>query len=73
VYYWFKQRDRNVTNEWLVKWYLFWDAMTRNRTDGALVRLTALVPPGGDMAETDRQLVQFANTVFPYLSDYIPD
>ena len=27
VYYWFKQRDRNVTNEWLVKWYLFlgWD------------------------------------------------
>ena len=73
VYYWFKQRDRNVTNEWLVKWYLFWDAMTRNRTDGALVRLTALVPPGSELADADRNLIEFARTVYPYLSDYIPD
>jgi len=56
-----------------VKWYLFWDAMTRNRTDGALVRLTALVQPGGDLADADRQLVDFAQAVYPYLSDYIPD
>jgi EpsI family protein len=45
VYYWFQQRGRNMTNEYLVKWYIFWDALTRNRTDGALVRLTAFVPP----------------------------
>ena len=29
VYYWFQQRGRIITNEYLVKWYLFWDALTK--------------------------------------------
>jgi len=37
VYYWFLQRGRVVTNEYLVKWYLFVDSVTRHRSDGALV------------------------------------
>jgi exosortase D (VPLPA-CTERM-specific) len=73
VYYWFQQRGRDITNEWLVKWFLFWDAMTRNRTDGALVRLTAFVNPGEDQAAADARLVEFAKVVTPYLSDYIPE
>ena len=73
VYYWFQQRGRDITNEWLVKWFLFWDAMTRNRTDGALVRLTAFVNPGEDQAAADARLVEFARVVNPYLSDYIPE
>jgi exosortase D (VPLPA-CTERM-specific) len=73
VYYWFQQRGRDITNEWLVKWFLFWDAMTRNRTDGALVRLTAFVNPGEDQSAADARLVEFAKVVNPYLSDYIPD
>jgi EpsI family protein len=73
VYYWFQQRGRNITSIWLVKWYLFWDAMTRSRTDGALVRLTALVFPGEDVAAADARLVEFAKAVSPYLQEYIPD
>ncbi len=73
VYYWFQQRGRDITNEWMVKWYLFWDSMTRNRTDGALVRITASVLPGQDAKVADERLVEFANTVFPYLSEFIPD
>jgi exosortase D (VPLPA-CTERM-specific) len=73
VYYWFQQRGRDLTNEWLVKWFLFWDAMTRNRTDGALVRLTGFVNPGEDPADVDRRLMKFAKAVNPYLSEYIPD
>ncbi len=73
VYYWFKQRDRNVTNEWLVKWYLFLDGMTRNRTDGALVRLTAFVRPGEDLSAADDRVVEYLQAVYPYLSEYIPD
>ena len=73
VYYWFQQRGRDITNEWLVKWFLFWDAMTRNRTDGALVRLTAFVNPGEDQSVADDRLVEFARVVYPYLSDYIPE
>jgi len=38
VYYWFQERGRDITNEYLVKWYLFADSLTRNRSDGALVR-----------------------------------
>ena len=40
VYYFFKQRKRVLTNEYMVKWFLMWDAIARNRTDGALVRLS---------------------------------
>ena len=38
VCYWFPQRGNVLTNEYVVKWYLFRDAVTRNRTDGALAR-----------------------------------
>ncbi|MBK6451780.1 MAG: EpsI family protein [Proteobacteria bacterium] len=72
VYYWFQQRGRVITNEYLVKWYLFWDSLTRNRSDGALVRLTVPVPEGAVEAQADRQLAQFARDVVPMLEDYVP-
>ena len=73
VYYWFQERGRNVTNEYLVKWYLFEDALVRNRTDGALVRLTT--PLGRHEAEAagDLRLEQFARGVHPILAAYLPD
>jgi exosortase D (VPLPA-CTERM-specific) len=73
VYYWFKQRERNVTNEWLVKWYLFWDGMTRNRTDGALIRLTAFVQNPDTLSDADNSLKEFMYDVYPYITDYVPD
>jgi EpsI family protein len=73
VYYWFDQRGRAITNEYLVKWYLFWDSLTKNRSDGSLVRLTAFVAPGEDLAEADRRLTSFAKDVSGILTDYIPD
>lgn len=73
VYYWFKQRDRIITNEFMVKWYLLWDALTRNRTDGALVRLTTDLRPGEDPQISDARLSAFAAEVVPSLSNYVPD
>lgn len=72
VYYWFQQRGRIITNEYLVKWYLFWDALTRNRSDGALVRLVMEVPPGSDTAAADVLLSKFAEDVGRELPPYIP-
>ena len=72
VYYWFQQRGRVITNEYLVKWYLFWDSLTRNRSDGALVRLTVPLPEGAVEAQADRQLAQFARDLAPMLEDYVP-
>lgn len=58
VYYWFRQRDRQLTDEYRVKWFIFWDALTRNRTDGAMIRLTAPVQPGQNEADVDRELAR---------------
>lgn len=73
VYYWFQQRGRILTNEYLVKFYLLWDAVTLNRTDGALVRLTAAISSGESESSVDDRLVGFARTVRPHLGRYIPD
>jgi exosortase D (VPLPA-CTERM-specific) len=72
VYYWFQQRGRDLTNEYLVKWYIFWDALTRNRTDGALVRLTMNVQPG-HMKDAEQHLASFTKSIVTPLSDYIPE
>lgn len=73
VYYWFQQRGRIITNEFAVKWYLFWDALTRQRTDGALVRIIANVPQGTDEAAADRALTGFAALIAPQVPRYVPN
>ncbi len=73
VYYWFPQRGRNLTSEYLVKWYLFWDSLTQSRTDGALVRLTSIVRPGQEVAEVDRILEGFIREAIPRLNGFVPE
>jgi EpsI family protein len=73
VYYWFKQRDRVLANEYLVKFFLFWDALAKQRTDGALIRLTSSVQPGHDEDEADKVLADFTQSVNPLMSRYVPD
>lgn len=73
VYYWFKQRDRWITSEYLVKFFLFWDSLTRHRADGALVRLTSEVHAGESESVVDERLQTMAGLVTPLLSRYIPD
>ena len=73
VYYWFQQRGRIITNEYLVKWYLFWDSLIKNRTDGALVRVTTSLKPGQELKEADEVLKKFLAVVVPELNKYIPN
>jgi EpsI family protein len=73
VYYWFQQRGRVVTDEFAVKWYLFWDALTMHRTDGALIRIITALPQGGSEAEADRRLTEFAGLLAPRLPRFIPN
>ncbi|VAW60389.1 Eight transmembrane protein EpsH / EpsI protein [hydrothermal vent metagenome] len=72
VYYWFQQRGRIVTNEYMMKWWLFWDSMNANRTDGALMRLTTVLRPGQDISIADKRLKDFARQVAPILPEFIP-
>ncbi|MEQ1656974.1 MAG: VPLPA-CTERM-specific exosortase XrtD [Nitrospira sp.] len=73
VLYWFKQRDRILTSEYLVKFYLFWDALLRARTDGALVRISSLIGPGETEETVDQRMRQFVSAMQPELNRYVPD
>jgi exosortase D (VPLPA-CTERM-specific) len=73
MYYWFQQRGRVVTDEYLVKWYVFRDALTRNRTDGALVRLLVPLGPGMSEAQADGEATDFFGALSRQLSRYVPN
>lgn len=70
VLYWYQDRGRVITSEYWAKVYLVWDAMFRNRTDGAFVRIT--VPFLGDEAAALTQGRLFAEKIFPILREYLP-
>lgn len=73
VYYWFHQRGRTLTNEFAIKWFIFYDGMTRQRTDGGLVRFVAPMQPGESIEDVDRRLTDFVRVMTPRLQGYLPD
>jgi EpsI family protein len=73
VYYFFKQRQRILTNEFLVKWYLLWDAITQHRKDGALVRISFLTNSDTSAEQADQRAIDFLKLAYPGLNRYIPD
>ena len=72
VSYWFEQRGRRISNEYLMKWYLLEDAILRNRTDGALVRMVTPMRPGEPAGAADARLTAFARLAVPLLGPYVP-
>jgi EpsI family protein len=72
VYYWFAQRGRTLTSEYAVKWWLLVDAVLRNRTDGALVRLTTPLAAGEAPADADARLRAFAADALARLDPHLP-
>jgi exosortase D (VPLPA-CTERM-specific) len=72
VYYWFEQRGRHITSEYLAKWYIFQDSLLMNRTDGALVRVITVLPDGSDVAAGDQRLQEFIRLAAPRLGYHIP-
>jgi EpsI family protein len=61
-----------LTNAWEWKLYNFWDALTRQRTDGALVRLITPVYPNETLDDADRRLAGFTQQIVPVLNEYLP-
>jgi exosortase D (VPLPA-CTERM-specific) len=72
VYYWFDERGREVASEYWAKWYLFADAITKNRTDGSLIRLTTDVYPDETEHDADKRLLSFMREAVPALGPYLP-
>jgi exosortase D (VPLPA-CTERM-specific) len=72
VYYWYEERGRRIASEYWSKWYLLADAITKNRSDGALVRLITSVLPGELERDADNRLQLFMQDLLPNLSGYLP-
>ena len=71
VFYWYQGRGRVIASEYLGKFWMVADAISRNRTDGALVRL---ITPMNDSAEKARaRLESFTQLIFPQLNALIPN
>ncbi len=73
VYYWFQQRGRHLTNQYWVKAYVVWDAITRDRTDGALVRVTTPLGLSESWSMADQRLARFVAATKGDLVAHIPD
>ncbi|MBC7982528.1 MAG: exosortase-associated EpsI family protein, partial [Candidatus Obscuribacterales bacterium] len=58
--------------EYLVKWYLFWDSLTRQRSDGSLIRLVTPLQKNEAIEVADARLAQFARDFVPQFDRYIP-
>ena len=72
TYYWFPQRGRILTSAWQLKFYTFLDALTRRRTDGALVRLMTPVYETERVSDAESRLQGFTREITPVLARFIP-
>jgi len=71
-YYWFPVRGRILNNVYQLKIYNFWDALTQQRTDGALVRLITSVYEDETLVDAEKRLQNFVRDVAPVLEEFIP-
>ena len=70
ILYWYQDRGRVVASEYAAKVFLVWDAITRNRTDGALVRISTPVVTDGQ--EAFRHAVAFLEASWEPLTGHLP-
>jgi EpsI family protein len=73
VLYWYQTHGRIVASEYASKFYLVYDAIRLNRSDGALVRVVTPVAPSdaGDAAAAGRA-AEFVRALFPHLGKHLP-
>ena len=72
VFYWFEQKGRRVAWDFAAKYWLMVDGIRTGRTDGALVRLTTLIPPGDTDAAAEARLREVMVAMQEPLPRFIP-
>lgn len=71
VFYWYQSRGRSEASEYRAKLWLAKDALTRHRTDGALVRVWA--PLTGSEESVRARTAEFVQIMFNRINEFIPD
>lgn len=73
IYYWLQGRGRIISNEFMAKWWIFWDRLTKGRSDGALVRVMVEVGEFGSLEQSEHDMQKFIQSISGELPKYIPD
>ena len=71
VLYWYHAQGTAIAGEIPAKVQMLRSAIFRNRTDGALVRVSSPVADG--VASTTERLVRYVQALYPLLGEYLPD
>lgn len=71
VLYWYHSQGRAVAGEVAARIEMVKGAILRNRTDGALIRVSS--PIYGSVSETSDLLVRYVQAMYPILGIYLPD
>lgn len=69
--FWYQGRGRIYASEYWNKIYLIWDALTKKRTDGALIRVN--ISATRNIGDAYLKQSEFIKLFFPILKDFIPD
>ena len=71
VLYWYQTHGRAIAGEVDAKIELVRGAITQNRTDGALVRVSSVV--AGSPQDTTARLIEYVQRAYPVLYEFLPD
>jgi EpsI family protein len=67
--YWYNLQGQVVSNDFLSRWITVKNAIIRNRTDGALIRITS--PLYGSVEETFNYQVKYIQAMYPTLERFL--
>ncbi|MEO0399030.1 MAG: VPLPA-CTERM-specific exosortase XrtD [Pseudomonadota bacterium] len=73
VYYWYPQRGRHIANEFVMRLWLTVDAVSRRRSDGAMVRLMTPLDRNEPMAVAEARLQSMMDRLGGHLPEYVPE
>lgn len=73
VYYWFEERGKRQTNDFVAKFSVVLDSLMMGRSDGALVRFSTPIDEGETEAEAEARLMRLMDLALKRLPRFIPE
>ena len=73
VYYWFEQRGKRMTNDYLAKISVVWDSLSMGRSDGAMIRFVTPIEAGESEADADARMQRFMAVLLQKLPRFVPE
>ena len=70
-YYWYKMKNKYITNEYILKLYMIINSLKYGRNDAAFLRLSTVI--NEDMNDATRAIDDFMIDFVPLFQDYLPE